>query len=67
VLTADDTRRVRERAGGAAEHSNNSIDSKDVGAREIRSNQADVASVPEEFDWNGEVQLATSRVEPKKF
>jgi hypothetical protein len=65
--SVDDTRCVFARGPWRQEHVQTTAQTqKTVGAREIRSNQVDVASVPEEYDWNGEVQ-PTSRVEPKKF
>ena len=54
----DDATRVRERAVEAPEHVQTTAQpQKDCGGREIRSNQVDVAYVPEESDRNGEVHL----------
>jgi hypothetical protein len=53
-----DATRVRERAVDAPEHVQTTAHTQeDLSAREIRSNQNDVAFEPEEHDWNGEVYL----------
>jgi predicted chitinase len=55
----DDTMRVRETAVDAPEHLQTTAQTQeDFSARDIRSNQADVAFESEESHWNGEVNLA---------
>jgi hypothetical protein len=56
----DDAMRVRERAVEAPEHVQTTAQTQkqNVSCREFRSsNQVDVAFIPEESDWNDEVQL----------
>jgi hypothetical protein len=54
----DDATRVRESTVDAPGHVQTTAHTQeDLSAREIRSNQNDVAFEPEEHDWNGEVYL----------
>jgi hypothetical protein len=54
----DDATCVRERAVEAPEHVQTTAQTqRDFSGRDIRSNQVDVAFVPEESDCNGEVHL----------
>ena len=54
-----DAPRARERAVEVPEHVQTTVQTQeDISARDIGSNQVDVAFEPEESDWNGEFHLA---------